>query len=314
MRIRDVVVRGGTSAIRSGALRFLEDGALVECPLYIGAFNWQGQDWQSQMSGTLRITAGQRLDGTAEAFTLYAHGLGVGDVVRVAGCTGVGAFNGLQTVTAVNDPHSFSFALAGTTALTYETTGYVIRQDFASVSRARASNVSTLVTSTAHSLKVGQRVVIQGVAGSGYNDTETVVLSAPTTTSFTYANAGSDEGETSDTNGTIMVIDVGITQGTIANPSTSNRKVAPANFDLLRNQSRSGLSKVRSEKVTLTAGEFLMLDANASTNEVATLTAQVIGGTPGFLYVSAITNGSARVITSSSATDTSTVGVIIRNP
>jgi len=68
--------------------------------------------------------------------------------------------------------------------------------------RARASNVATLTTAAAHGLTAGDVVVIAGVGGTGYNGTFTVV-SAPTTTSITYASVEADEGSTADIGGTV---------------------------------------------------------------------------------------------------------------
>jgi len=68
-------------------------------------------------------------------------------------------------------------------------------------SRARASNVATIVTAAAHSLRVGDIVTVAGLGGTGYNVTA-AVASVPTTTSFTYANSGDNESTTGDTGGT----------------------------------------------------------------------------------------------------------------
>lgn len=73
---------------------------------------------------------------------------------------------------------------------------------FASTNRARTSNVATITTSVAHGLAVGDVVEVSGMGGTGYNGT-VVVLSAPTGTTFTYANTGTDEGSTADTAATV---------------------------------------------------------------------------------------------------------------
>jgi len=81
-----------------------------------------------------------------------------------------------------------------------------VRVDAASVttsSRARASNVATIVTAAVHRLAVGDGVRISGLGGTGYNG-DWVVASIPTITSFTYVNPGSDEGTTGDTGGTVV--------------------------------------------------------------------------------------------------------------
>tara|TARA_R100000781_G_scaffold53820_1_gene35184 strand:+ start:2340 stop:4946 length:2607 start_codon:yes stop_codon:yes gene_type:complete len=68
--------------------------------------------------------------------------------------------------------------------------------------RTRSSNVSTLTTASAHGLVTGQAVTISGLGGSDYNASD-VVITVTSTTAFTYANTGSDEGSTADTNGVV---------------------------------------------------------------------------------------------------------------
>ena len=69
--------------------------------------------------------------------------------------------------------------------------------------RARnASNVATLTTATAHGLAISDAITVSGVGGTGYNGNYTV-STVPTTTTFTYANTGSEETQTADTAGTI---------------------------------------------------------------------------------------------------------------
>jgi len=75
----------------------------------------------------------------------------------------------------------------------------------ATSTRARSSNVATIGTGSTHGLGVGNSVVISGLGGTGYNGTHTVTT-VPTTTSFTFANTGDDEGQTADTDGIIQVV------------------------------------------------------------------------------------------------------------
>ncbi len=88
----------------------------------------------------------------------------------------------------------------------------------ATTHRARSGNVATLKTAAAHGLAAGQDVTVAGI--SGYNGT-VKVLSVPTTTSFTYANTGSDEAETADTNGVITAL--GVLIGRIVRASLAGR-------------------------------------------------------------------------------------------
>ena len=69
-------------------------------------------------------------------------------------------------------------------------------------SRARTSNVSTIITSSAHNLITGETVTISGLGGSDYNDSDVTVTVTDTVT-FTYANTGSNEGTTADTAGNV---------------------------------------------------------------------------------------------------------------
>jgi len=75
----------------------------------------------------------------------------------------------------------------------------------ASVSKvARSSNVATITTSAAHGLIAGCTTRVSGVTTTGFNNTWAVVVSAPSTTTFTYANAGSDVVETADATGKVV--------------------------------------------------------------------------------------------------------------
>lgn len=62
------------------------------------------------------------------------------------------------------------------------------------VSATRSSNIITIVTSTAHNYEVGEAVRIQGVAPDALNDINGtfIILSTPTSTSFTYMSVGAD--------------------------------------------------------------------------------------------------------------------------
>lgn len=63
----------------------------------------------------------------------------------------------------------------------------------------------------------------------------------------------------------------------------------------------------------LVAGTVTVAEAATAIGSVILLTSQVDGGTPGFLRVSARTDGVDFTITSSDPTDTSTVGYVIYN-
>lgn len=73
--------------------------------------------------------------------------------------------------------------------------------------RSRADNVALITTAAAHGLNPGDVVVVADLGGTGYNGRVTV-LTAPTTTTFTYANTGADESAAADTDGRVGAFDV----------------------------------------------------------------------------------------------------------
>jgi len=72
-------------------------------------------------------------------------------------------------------------------------------------SRARATNVATIVTQTPHGFNNGNLVDLVGITGAGYNATG-VAITYISPTSFSYANTGVDEGTTPDTTGTVTLV------------------------------------------------------------------------------------------------------------
>jgi hypothetical protein len=61
----------------------------------------------------------------------------------------------------------------------------------ANLGASRTSNVVTITTTAAHNFSVGQAVTVAGVADATFNGTFTIV-SVPTTTTFTYAQTGTN--------------------------------------------------------------------------------------------------------------------------
>ena len=140
--------------------------------------------------------------------TVSAHGLNVGDGVKIADLGGTG-YNGNWIIKKVISTTKFTYDNTGTEeAEIADTAGTVTRTMVGNLSppkgtatRARSvANVATIGTVLPHGLIADDLVVISGLAGTGYNGTYTVV-SAPTTTTFTYANTGDEEVETPDTDG-----------------------------------------------------------------------------------------------------------------
>jgi hypothetical protein len=76
----------------------------------------------------------------------------------------------------------------------------------------------------------------------------------------------------------------------------------------------TALTRIKHGTATLSAGSAVVSDASVTANSRVLLTSQVDGGTPGWLRVSARTSSTSFTITSSSATDTSTVAWVIIEP
>ena len=73
----------------------------------------------------------------------------------------------------------------------------------ATATRARTSNVATIVCGSAHGLLTDDQATISGLGGSDYNDSD-VTVTVTNTTTFTYPNTGSNEGTTGDTAGLVF--------------------------------------------------------------------------------------------------------------
>ena len=73
----------------------------------------------------------------------------------------------------------------------------------ATSTRARATNVATIVCGSSHSLLTGEIATISGLSGSDYNDSD-VTVTVTNSTTFTYPNTGANEGATGDTGGLVF--------------------------------------------------------------------------------------------------------------
>jgi hypothetical protein len=97
----------------------------------------------------------------------------------------------------------------------FGTSGAIIPRsnlDYETVSRARNTNVATIITSTNHGLSEGDVVEIEGVGGTGYNGIF-VVTTINSSTSFSYANTGDNESTEADTGGTVYKLMGGLVDG-----------------------------------------------------------------------------------------------------
>jgi len=81
--------------------------------------------------------------------------------------------------------------------------GGTINADVTSASRARASNIATIVTDEPHGLFVGASVTLTGFSGVGYNIGPVDVATVINSTSFTIPCVAADEATTADTGGNV---------------------------------------------------------------------------------------------------------------
>jgi hypothetical protein len=100
------------------------------------------------------------------------------------------------------------------------------------VSRSRTSNVATLTLTSVEGLESGDTVVVAGVGGSSYNGTVALTGVTESTKTVTYASVATDEGNTTDTGGTVdmgkFTVDLTTAQSHTSGTGTWTR-VAPWN-------------------------------------------------------------------------------------
>lgn len=107
------------------------------------------------------------------------------------------ATSGVNTPYIVGGVFLSGFGSGDTTFNILSDTDPVIQTSRTITQRARSSNVATITTSTSHGLVAGDYVSVYS-SSSSFNGIYTV-LSAPTSTTFTYANTGSNVSTTSTT-------------------------------------------------------------------------------------------------------------------
>jgi len=169
--------------------------------------------WFPQATATVALTS-----NVATVTMATHHGFLVGDRFKLQKCTDT-VFNVTDgIVTAVVSDTAFSYAVtnanitakADTTGRLYHDVAelpiyasrYYGDDSIKTTHRSRSSNVATLTTAAAHGLISNQVVTVASVGGTGYNAAN-VAITVTSTTAFTYANTGSDEGSTADTAGVI---------------------------------------------------------------------------------------------------------------
>lgn len=74
--------------------------------------------------------------------------------------------------------------------------------------RARANNEATITTAATHGFAVGDVIDVLDCTDATFNAKQVSVVSVPTTTTFTYLNAGANVGSTADTAGRVGACNV----------------------------------------------------------------------------------------------------------
>lgn len=121
--------------------------------------------------------------------------------------TGGETYTAVKTLTSGAQDRGFVFAAATqpytcTGVKTIRITKDVLGVGQATATRARADGVATLTTGASITLSVGDEITVASVGGTGYNGVYTVTA-VNSATSFSYLNAGDDEGSAADTAGRV---------------------------------------------------------------------------------------------------------------
>jgi DNA-binding beta-propeller fold protein YncE len=185
--------------------------------------------------------------------TTMAHGLSAGQTVVIAGVAD-SSFNGTFTISTVPSTTTFTYVQTGTNATsgggtvsagtvkwfvnnveggnaasgTISTLGLYTAPstslppattvNIASNGAVRSNNVVTITTTAAHNLAIGQVVTISGVTDASFNGTFTIA-SVPSSTTFTFSQAGSNA---SSGNGTVTTTAVQIKAEAVADNTKSD--------------------------------------------------------------------------------------------
>jgi hypothetical protein len=123
---------------------------------------------------------------TSETFTFDARPAGLGSYELI----GNGHFNAGRSGEQID-------------TLQHQVDGEVIIPWSRTSSRARASNVATIVTSSPHGLQTGDLVTLADMSASAYN-AEDLAVTVTSATSFTALNTGGNESTTADTGGYVI--------------------------------------------------------------------------------------------------------------
>jgi hypothetical protein len=162
---------------------------------YNGTYTITSIDSDTSFSYALTRTNSKAITNkqmTADVATITMsadHGFVANENVNIAGLDDT--FDGTYKVIATPTATTFTYNIVRGTTKTVAV-------------RSRFSNVATLTVTESHGFSIGEQVIITDV-GTGYNVTATVTQ-IPSSTTFSYANSGSNETAISVTTGSVIPI------------------------------------------------------------------------------------------------------------
>jgi len=125
-------------------------------------------------------------NGTTITVNTNNHSFSAGQYVVISGITTTTAYNGTYQITAVSTGQIFTVSGTATGTATFGTASVAV----SAVSAGNpATNYVTYTTSTNHGLWIGATVTVAGITGAtAYNNSNAVVLSIPSPTTFVLYN------------------------------------------------------------------------------------------------------------------------------
>lgn len=194
--------------------------------------------------GTTNITRKGVTGGQATLTTSGPHGLYVGKQVTVAGVDST--FNGTHTVSAVTASNKFSYPLSYGSTVNF--TSYQVGKSVAISTRAVASGLATITTSSAHGFVAGMEVYVAGITNLTGLYT---ISSVPSSTTFTFTTTAADVSSSSVTGASVLGNIVTLSTTTPV-PYAAGEIISLSDMDPAVNVSNVSIISVAADKLSLT--------------------------------------------------------------
>ena len=186
-------VEGGTeSYVRDSYIHNLLEGTLGKRTVAASGTQFTVSSATAAAPTSATVNAVSNVLNVYTYTTAAAHGFVAGDVVTIAGSS-VAGWNG--TFTVASAPTTTTFTVNGPSSAGYGTTTW------SSGTATSTKSIYTYTTSAAHGYLAGDSVGVANAANAAYNGLF-LVLSAPTTTTFTVAGQA-NPGTTTFSGGTV---------------------------------------------------------------------------------------------------------------